>query len=228
MQVPAWLIATALMLTPGPAANAGWAVPPAGYAFEATEPCRADAVRAAKPARPGDAAYDVCGDQMAIFAKALEAARGERKLLLVTFGATWCGWCAALQKDMPTAAFFGRQGDPIDYAKTFHHVEIVLSMVDKGRQIRVPSGEAVLQVLLDRAPGAKMRAIPFLAVVDPASPERVVARNLDDLAIPGRNTFEMSRFRGMTLEAANYVRGLGPTPAEPGWLKRKWLRFWSG
>lgn len=202
-------------------------VPPAGYRFETAAPCRDDAARAAKPSRPGQAAYDVCADQMALFAKGLAEARAEKKLLLITFGATWCSWCASLQKAMPTSELLGHKSEALDIAATFHHIELALSTLDKGANTDIPSGHAVLRLLLQRAEGAKLRAIPFIAVVEPGRMERTFARNVDDLATKD-GSYDFARLRRILAEARDFVRGEGAGPVEPGWLKRKWLRFWAG
>ena len=44
----------------------------------------------------------------AMAARSIEEAKAEGKLLIATVGATWCPWCAALQRAMPGPEFFGR------------------------------------------------------------------------------------------------------------------------
>lgn len=197
------------------------------YTFEAAAPCKEDPERAAKPSRPGQAVYDVCADQMAIYQAGLKAAEQSGKLLLVTFGATWCPWCAALQKAMPTEELLGRKGDGPDLGATFHHIEIGLSTLHKGKKADIPSGEAVLNHVLAKAPGVKIRAIPFVAVIDPKQPDKAFARNIDDIA-KADGTHDMARVRSLLGDASAFVRGSGALPSEPGWLKRKWLRWWYG
>lgn len=202
-------------------------VPPTGYRFETAAPCREDPVRAAKPARPGLAAYDVCADQMALFTKALEQAHAEGKLLLVTFGATWCPSCASLQKVISGPELLGYKNETLDLERTFRHIEIGISMLDKGAKADIPSGNAVLAHVLLSSGGAKVRAIPFVAVIDPARHDRAWARNIDDLEGRGGG-FDLTRLRGLLIEADTYVRGGGAVTVEPGWLRRKWLRWWNG
>ena len=199
-------------------------VPPAAYTFTPAAPCLEDAVRAAKPSRPSDAAYRVCDDQMALLAQGLADAKAAGKLLLVKFGATWCPWCATLQKLMPTAEVLGRKGDKLDYGATFLAIEIGLSTVYKGKKADIPSGEAVLAWTLQRAPGVKVRAIPFIAVIDPANPERVWARNLEDIN-QAEGKVEAPKLRALLVEAHTFHKAGGPAPSEPGWLRLK-IRHW--
>lgn len=37
--------------------------------------------------------YDECGDQRAVYAAALESAKADQKVVLVSYGAEWCIWC---------------------------------------------------------------------------------------------------------------------------------------
>lgn len=201
--------------------------PPSGYTFTKAAPCVEDAERAAKPLRPTDAKYDVCADQMAIYTKGLADAKASGKLLLVKFGATWCPWCATLQRAMDGPELFGRKGDGLDLATTYHHVEIGLSMIHKGKKEVIPSGEAVLALILKSTPDVKIRAIPFVAVVDPVNPSRVFARNIDDVARKD-GTHDLVRVRQVFIDAHAVVTGQGTAQSEPGWLKRKWLRWWYG
>ena len=203
-------------------------LPPAGYVFQPAAPCVEDAERAAKPGRPGLAMFEVCADQMALLAKGLADAKASGKLLLVTFGATWCPWCATLQRLMPGPELLGRKGDALDYGATFHHIEIGVSTLHKGQKADIPSGEAVLGWVLKRTPDVKIRAIPFLAVIDPASDARVWARNIDDTEQKSKTEHDPARVRAVLVEAHDYVRKGTPMPGEPGWLKRKWHRFWNG
>ena len=200
------------------------AIPPPDYTFKPATPCLEDAARAAKPSRPSDAVYRVCDDQMAILAQGLADARASGKLLLVKFGATWCPWCATLQKLMPTTEILGRTGDTFDYGAKFHPIEIGLSSIYKGKKADIPSGEAVLSWTLKRAGGAKIRAIPFLAVIDPANPDRIWARNLEDVN-QADGKVEAPKLRALLVEAHAYHKSGGPAPSEPGWFRLK-IRHW--
>lgn len=219
-----WLVAVLALGFAASASQAG-TVPPPGYRFETPAFCLEDA-RLPKP-RPGQAAYDVCADQMALFARGLADAKAQDRLLLVTFGATWCPSCASLQKAMAAPDLPGGKGQASRLGRAFHHIEIGISTLDKGAKTDMPSGEAVLQVVLTGAAGAKVRAIPFIAVVDPARMQRIWARNIDDIEGRGGG-FDLARLRELLDEAHVYVRGGGAAPSEPGWLKRKWLRWWNG
>ncbi|MEZ5817050.1 MAG: hypothetical protein R3D44_08220 [Hyphomicrobiaceae bacterium] len=184
----------------------GWNIAPPGYVYKPATPCLDDPVRASKPLRPGGATYKVCEDQVAYLEQSIEEARREGKLLIVTVGATWCPWCAALQRAMPGPEFFGRKGDAIDYAKTFKHIEIGLSTAHKGRNALIYSGDTVVKALLARANGVKLEAIPFVFVIDPAQPGRVFARNtkdLSDFATGGQN---MAGFRKAVAEGVAYLK----------------------
>lgn len=200
---------------------------PEGYVFKPAAACAEDAERAVRPQRPSDAAYQVCADQMALYLKGLADASAAGKLLLVTFGATWCPWCATLQKAMHGPELLGHTRDGLALGTSFHHIEIGLSMLHKGKKAEIPSGEAVLAHVLKSAPDVKIRAIPFVAVIDPQDTRKVYARNIDDA---GRKdgTHDLVRVRDVLAEAKAVTAGKAAQPSEPGWLKRKWLRWWYG
>lgn len=219
-----WLVVV-LALELAPSASQAGTVPPSGYRFETPGFCREDA-RLPKP-RPGQAVYDVCADQMALYAKGIADAKAQNKLLLVTFGATWCPSCASLQKAIAAPDLLGGKGEPSDLGRAFHQLEIGISTLDKGVKAAMPSGEAVLQLVLTGAPGVKVRAIPFVVVIDPAHMERIWARNIDDIEGRGGG-FDLARLRVLLGEARVYVRGGGVAPNEPGWFMRKWQRWWNG
>ena len=203
-----WLFASMLWLLPGShALAADWSLPPAGYTFQASAPCLDDPVRAVKPLRPGAAVYAVCDDQMLVLAGAIEQARKHGRLLIVTVGATWCPWCAALQRLMPTAEFFERKGDALDYRQTFNHVEIGVSTTHKGKNALIPSGQAVEENLMARAGGGKLTSIPFIFIIDPAAPNRVFARHTRDLSNTTTGEHNMAGFRKVILEGHAFLRG---------------------
>lgn len=204
-----------------------WTVPPPAYAFTAPAVCSTDPARAGKPTRPNHAAYRVCDDQMELFRQALAEAQAGGRLLLVSFGATWCPWCASMQRHLAGNALLAGRAGGVDLATAFHSVEIALSTLDKGQKADVPSGEAVLALVLRQASGVKVRTIPFLAVIDPADATRVFARNLDDVATRSGD-FDIDRVRTVIADSHAVVRGGMPAAGEPGWLVRKWRRFWNG
>lgn len=222
------LLAMACALTMSAAARAGeWMVPPASYAYAPSQACEDGADKAGKTLRPNQATYRVCEDQMAVLAAAMATARASNKLLLVTFGATWCPWCANLQRQMPTKEVLAHQGDAIDLGRTFHHAEIGLSTLHKGQKASIPSGDAVLATVLQHAPGVKIRVIPFVAVIDPGSTDRVYARNIDDI-MRKDGGIDLAALRALLVEAHNHVRQGVRASDEPNWLRRKWQRIWKG
>ena len=96
------------------ALSPSWFAPPPSYTFEQPAACPELARR--------QTLYRVCDDQMAIFTEALATARREGKLLLVTFGATWCPSCKSLHQGLEAPATTDR---PI--ASQFVRVEIAVS-----------------------------------------------------------------------------------------------------
>jgi hypothetical protein len=104
-------------------------------------------------------------------------------------------------------------------------VEIGVSTLYKGQRTKIPSGQYVQNVLLARVQKTKLRAIPFIFVIDPNDSSRVWARNLDDLAIPDHGEHDMGKVRAVLVEAHDVLRKGKPAAAEPGWLERK-LRRW--
>ncbi len=195
------------------AAAQGWALAPEGYTYQPATPCIEDPVRAVKPVRPGAAVYRVCEDQVAYLTQSIEEARREGKVLIATVGATWCPWCAALQRAMPGPEFFGRKGDAIDYAKTFKHIEIGLSTSHQGRNALIYSGDAAVKALLARAGGVKLEAIPFIFMIDPAQPNRVFARNTMDLSDFATGAQNMAGFRRAIAEGHAYLTATVKTQA---------------
>ena len=201
-------IAAVLFAAASQAASAqSWKIAPDGYAYKPATPCLDDPVRATKPLKPGGAVYRVCEDQVAFLEQSIEEARREGKLLIATVGATWCPWCAALQRAMPGPEFFGRTGDAIDYAKTFKHIEIGLSTSHKGKNALIYSGDAAVKALLARSGGVQLEAIPFIFVIDPAQPDRVFARNTKDLSDFATGAQNMAGFRKAIDEGHAFLKG---------------------
>jgi thiol-disulfide isomerase/thioredoxin len=209
----ACLVALASMLQPTSAGP--WSVPPAGYGYVPVSGCPA-------PKGPQIAHYDICADQMEVFRQGLIEARAQGKLLFVAFGATWCAWCAALQRVLP-------QVDA--QTSMFHRIEIGTSTLVNGRVTPVPSGMAVLNEVLARNPDAEMRGWPFLAVVDPAEDAHVYTRNTADLTISGTGAAGIDAKRvADVLEAGHGQLRLGIAAApEPrrGFLSR-WYHWLAG
>lgn len=164
--------------------------------------------------------YRVCDDQREIFHAALEEARRNGRLLLVTFGSTWCPGCRSFSAQLEQAA-----NVPASVPGRFTRVEIAVSTLSDGRRVPVPTGQEVLQHVLAAAPGANLRGVPFLAVIDPREAGGCFARNLDDTEVAAGGAFDMTRIATILAEADNHLRNGGTAPAEPGWLRRK-LRRW--
>lgn len=205
-----------------------WTLPPQGYAYEAAAGCN-DADKGEKRRHPVRAAYKVCDDQMRLLDEALLAARKEGKLLLVEIGGTWCAYCGILQRQLATADLLGWTGAPLDLAKTYHHVEIGVSTLYRGDREDIPSGHAALRHALSHAPpGSRLRALPFLLVIDPTSTARVFARNIGDVPVTGQSGYDPTALRAVLVGAYDYLRNGGPPPSEPGWLKLKLKRLFGG
>lgn len=202
------LLFAALLLASGSGGGNAetWALAPEGYAYKPATPCLEDPVRAEKPFRPGGAVYKVCEDQLALVGKAIEDARAEGKILIATVGATWCPWCAALQRAMPGPEFFERKGDALDYAASFRHIEIGISTVHNGKNALIYSGDAVVKALLTRADGVQLEAIPFIFMIDPTQPTRVFGRNTKDLSDLATGQQDMAKFRGAIAEGFAFLK----------------------
>lgn len=205
------------------ATSAGsWSVP-ANYRFVSTPGCE-DPDGGAKRRNPIRAAYEVCADQMKLFMSALDEARKQGKLLLVEFGGTWCGWCGTLQKQLPGPELLGWTGQPLDMTKTFHRVEIGISTLYRGEREDIPSGHSVVSLVHARIPGARLRSLPYLAVIDPNNTQRVFARNIGDVPLVEKRFYDPTVLRSLLGGAHDYLLKDGPAPTEPGWLKRQILK----
>lgn len=201
-----WFAAGLLALMPAQTFAQGWSLPPAGYTYKPSPPCLDDPIKAEKPLRPGAAVYAVCKDQMPILSNAIEQAAKDGKLLIVTVGATWCPWCAALQRLISGPEFFERKGDALDYRRTFNHLEIGVSTTHKGRNALIPSGQAVEQNLMARTTYGQLDSIPFIFILDPAQPDRVFARHTRDLSNSGTGEQNMAGFRKAILEGHAFLK----------------------
>lgn len=199
------------------ASNAAFAVPP-GYAFEKPAAC----ANGKQPAL----IYNICADQMAAFADALGRSASSGKSLVVVFGATWCPSCKALKAVVPSAALFSAVpdgGKPL--VDRVAITEIAISTLETNKVQGVPSGEAVLALVMKQRPEAKQRAVPFLAVIDPKS-GRTFVRNLDDMEPVEGAGWNQDKLAALIAAGDVDVRGGAAAPGEPGWLMRKWQRIW--
>lgn len=116
---------------------------------------------AAKPASP--AVYDESADAKADVAAALAKAKKEKKRVLVTLGANWCGWCRKLDglftKDekiapalaksyVPVKVDVGRMTKNLDLAASWgvdpkKGVPLLVVIDEKGNAVKVPSTETL-------------------------------------------------------------------------------------
>ena len=156
MRVLPTLFAMALagLVSTSPAAADPLVVPPAGYAYSPASGCPFPGV-----------VYQACEDQMQRFASALEAAKAQDKVLLVVLGADWCPWCRALDKMLPSDKVLGHKDEKFDFAARYALVNIAVSASSKGKHVRVPSGEAVADLVMARAGGKKPPGIPYFLIV---------------------------------------------------------------
>ena len=213
----------ALLSLPSAAGADDWSLPPAGYGYAAIARC---GNAAAATLKPNEARYEICADQMALLAVAVEKARLEKRLLIVDFGATWCPWCKSLQAEWRTAKLIGGADKRLDLGATFDVLEIGLSTLQEGRMTDIPSGHAVLDHVLAATKGTKLKSIPFLAVLDPGDRKKTVARSLDDFEQPNSGKHDPSQIRTFLVETHAYMRSGAAAPSEPGWLRKKIRRAW--
>lgn len=216
-----WLVAAFVMAAVMPvvdarASNAAFAAP-AGYVFEKPAACQG-------PKAPA-LIYNICADQMALFSDALGRSAASGKSLVVVFGATWCPSCKSLKAVVPSAELYAAAPGGKPLLDRVAITEIAISTLEGGKVKAVPSGEAVLGLVLKQRPEAKQRTVPFMAVVDPKS-GRAFVRNLDDLEPQGAQTWNTSRIAEIIAAGDVEVRGGPAASGEPGWLMRKWQRFW--
>jgi thiol-disulfide isomerase/thioredoxin len=211
----AGLVAALAVSLAGPAA-ADLRLPPPGYTFVPAPGCD-------RPSRQPKL-YDDCADQMALFLRARAEAYGAKKQLLVVFGANWCPSCRSLKAAITSPAVVDRPFKGVALKDRLHVLELAVSVLHQGRVVGVPSGQAVLDAVLAVRPDVKQRSIPFIAGIDPVT-GKISARNLDDL--DGPTGWLHDGVATVIAAADEESRGGAPAPREPGWLKRKWLR-WFG
>lgn len=221
-----------------PSAPTAWpATPPPGYAYAAADGCPVEALPlAADLARrtPREAAYPVCADQVTLFVDTLAKARATGRLVLIEFGATWCPWCRTLSSQLAGPEILGSINGSRALSDDILVLKIGISTLVRGRRAAIPSGEVVLERVLAHAPAAaRLRAVPFLAVVDPAAPARTVVRNIDDLqqqpdgTADAEPSFDAVAIRAFLIAARDHARSGGVAPEEPSWLQRKLRRLWQ-
>jgi thiol-disulfide isomerase/thioredoxin len=207
-----WLLPTTL------AAEPAWPAPPRGSPYH--PPARCNGSSAPVTLRANEAQYPVCADQRVVFATAVAEAAKANKLLIVDFGATWCPWCRSLQGQFAA----GTLADPDKYVV----VEIALSTTTAdGRRDEISTGYEVLSGILTHRPEVKLRAVPFLAMIDPARPSRTVARNLDDLESEKTGQHLTDKVRTIIQAATLSIEQGTPAPKDPSWIAKKLTRLWN-
>src|SRR5512138_2899254 len=76
--------------------------------------------------KPVAAVYDEAADAKAVVADAVAKAKSEKKRVLVTLGANWCGWCRSLDRTL-------RQDEKVSAALARSYVSV---KVDVGRMTK--------------------------------------------------------------------------------------------
>jgi thiol-disulfide isomerase/thioredoxin len=216
-------LALALLAGSSAAQADSWGVAPAHYVYKPIARCSDGAAATLKP---NEARYEICADQFVLFNAAVDKARAENRLLIIDFGATWCPWCKSLQAQWTTAELLGNKNGSLDLGATFNVVEIGISTLHAGRMTEIPSGHAVLDHVLTSTGTAKLKSVPFLAVIDPQNHQEVVARGLDDFEQPRSGRHDPQLIRAFLEQAHAHMRKGAPAPSEPGWLRRKITRVW--
>lgn len=198
------------------ASQSAFSAPP-GYVFEKPAACQ----NGKTPAL----IYNICVDQMAHFTDALGRSAASGKSLVVIFGATWCPSCKSLKAVMPSVEFYAAAPSGKPLLDRVAVAEIAISTLENGKVRAVHSGDAVLSLVQSKRPEVKQRAVPFLAVIDSKS-GRTFVRNLDDVEPVAGGGWSTTRLAELISAADIEVRGGDAVPGEPGWLARKWQRFW--
>lgn len=201
------------LLGPPAPARAAMLLPPAGYAFEVAPGCGG--------VRPHAQIYDACADQIAVLASASAHAKAGGQRLLIVFGATWCPSCKTLNRMLLRERILDAAGG---LGGRLHIVEIAVSTLAHGRVVPVPSGQAALRAVLADMPELQLRAVPFLALVDPVS-GLALARNLDDIESRGLGSPDPGKFTVLVKDLDRRLTTGERAPDEPSWLQRKWRRL---
>lgn len=125
------------------------------------------------------AIYKTCGDQVAVFTQAVEQAKAENKIILITFGADWCPWCQSLHKTFESEDFKKEWNKKKDKERSLADritvLRIGVSHLVQNQRQRVPSGYAIFeQVARDTANDDKrINGIPYLVFYNPKKQEAV-------------------------------------------------------
>lgn len=180
---------------PSPAATAPARQPGPGFGFveEQAAPAAAPAAPAAKPApaaapaepaavKPAanapakDPIYDESADARKVVAEAVAKAKSEKKRVLVTLGANWCGWCRALEKT------FTKDGKvAAEIAKSYVPVKVDVGRMTKNLDLAAswgadPKQGVPLLVVLDGSGKAvKVQETGSLEAGNGHDPEKVLA-----------------------------------------------------
>jgi len=119
--------------------------------------------------------YPVCNDQVEKLDSTIQTAKASGKLMVITFGATWCyytkKWHAFMGSD-------GMQAEIAAHGYSFHG--IAMSTAANGQRARVETGSEAMRLLLATAgltpESAGFRGYPFVVLYDPsgAKPLQVI------------------------------------------------------
>ena len=203
----------------GATIESGWLAGLTGRASAIPENCQASTKRAI-------ADYPVCADQIQLLSTALANARKSNRLVLIELGATWCPSCRGLQQALKEPGLLGPDYASGALSRDMIKLSIGLSAVVGGRMTAIDQGEAILTRLLAAENGARMRAYPLIALIDPNDSSRIFIRNLDDIILDGSRIPSEPLARVLTAGRDQIRKGV-EAPSEPGWVVRKLSRLWQ-
>lgn len=143
-------------------------------------------VPAEKPCVDTDKIYKVCTDQNPKLEELKQQATNQKKLVLITFGAEWCGWCKSLH------AQFEKPEATKRLDTQFILSDIGVYMYDSPK--KTESGVQILNHLLhvNKMSKSIINGFPIMAVVDPKTEKAIF--------IPTGNLEENKNGKGHDIE----------------------------